>query len=60
MMKDARRTLAHFLNSLAVAVLATGAIGPAVLGTFNVGIAAVAVAFGLVLHAAALWASGIG
>lgn len=57
MSKEVKRTIAHFLNGIAVAVLAAGAIGPAAIGGFSWGTAGIAVTVALVLHATAIRAS---
>ena len=54
MSREAKRTMAHFLNGLAIAVLAAGTIGPAAIGSFSWGTAGLSLAVGLALHAAAL------
>ena len=51
---EAKRTMAHFLNGLAVAVLAGGTIGPMAIGIFSWGTAGMSLIVGVVLHATAL------
>lgn len=57
MNREVRRTAAQFLNGAAVAVLATGAIGPLAMATAIIPSVAAAVAVSLCLHGLALWVS---
>ena len=54
MKRETRRTTAQFLNGLAIAILAAGAIGPTASGGPNLPIVIASVLAGLVLHGLAL------
>lgn len=57
MSREVKRTAAQFLNGMALAVLAAGAIGPMATATAILPSAAVAVAISLGLHGLALFVS---
>lgn len=52
--REGRRTMAQFLNGLAVATLSLGALAPMVAGTATVAASAVAFIIATALHATAL------
>lgn len=54
MKREARRTTAQFLNGLAVAVLATGAIGPMASDKISMAVLVVSILTGGALHALAI------
>ncbi|HEY8577185.1 MAG TPA: hypothetical protein VIL88_12685 [Devosia sp.] len=57
MNRETRRTVAQFLNALAVAVLVAGVIGPLSLGVATAPTAVIAMFVGATLHALALFTS---
>lgn len=57
MSREVKRTIAQFLNGMALAVLVAGAIGPLATATAVLPLAAVAVVISLGLHGLALLTS---
>ncbi|MFK4810897.1 hypothetical protein ACI3KW_11855 [Devosia sp. ZW T5_3] len=57
MSREVKRTAAQFLNGMALAVLAAGAIGPIAMATAMLPSVAVAVSISLGLHGLALFVS---
>ena len=58
--RETRRTSAQFLNSLAIAILIAGVIGPASTGAAKPVIIVIATIISLALHALALGLVGLG
>jgi hypothetical protein len=57
MKREVRRTTAQFLNALSVAILATGCIGPATVGSVHLWVAGASVALAIGLHVLAILVS---
>lgn len=53
---ERRKVAAQYLNGIALAVIASAAVGPLVTGKGDLGTVAAAVAISLTMHALARWA----